>query len=173
MGRILKALAILALLVTIAGAGAVLYGMEMLAPRIESAHVEMAGAKDALALFEQTRTALLDGTFTGRLFAGEENVSAADLDADRCTFLRYTVRLDNRGFFPAEWISLTVRPVSGADGRDVLMIGGADANVLRAGAQGDLSVTVLHEGTVEDAGRLIDVVCYVFGQRVAFAVEVR
>ncbi len=167
MGKIFKALAIFLLLVTIVGAGVMLYGVQMLTPKVEFARVETITASEAPELFEQTCAALDDGTFTGRFFA--EQIDAASLEAEQCTFLRYSVRLRNRGFFPAEWISLTVIPKDG----DLLMIGGADANVLAAGTQGDLSVTVLHEGDGVDLARTVDMVCYVFGQKISLAIDIQ
>lgn len=160
MGKVMKALAILVLLVTIAGAGAVLYGLNTLAPVVEQATVLVTPAEQAQPVFDQAMEQLRDETFTGRVYAQADGVSAQD-----CAFLTYTVRLTNKGFFPAEWLSLEVVPVEG----DLLRLDNYSANVLAAGSSGDLSATILHAGSADDTRREFSVTCYVFGQKITLA----
>ena len=168
MNRFLKILAIVALVVTIAGAGAVLYGMTMLEPQVEHVSVVATPATEAQATFDALTQQVSLGTFAGTQFT-----DAAGLRAEDCTFLTYTVRLKNRGFFPAEWIMLSVEPRQSEDGlnRDVLQLADERAHVLSANSQGDLSATILHMGDAGDTARNLRIVCYVFGQKVEFTVR--
>lgn len=168
MSRALKALAILALVVTVAGAGVVLYALTMLAPQAVSVSVQRTPAASQQETFDALAAQVRAGTFAGRQYADMQELSAQD-----CTFLTYTVRLKNRGFFPAEWLSLIVQPKGQDTGEayDVLQMADNRAYVLASGAQGDLGATILHAGNGEDAARQLAVTCYVFGQKVEFTVE--
>ena len=101
MGRCMKILAILALVATIAGAGAVLYGINTLRPQVVQTAASETRAQDAADTFAALVSQLENNTFGGKIFGG-----TGDLRAEECTFVTYTVRLKNRGFFPAEWISM-------------------------------------------------------------------
>ena len=114
-------------------------------------------AEQAQEIFDQAVAQVRDGTFTGRVFG-----DASGLNAQDCAFLTVTVRLANRGFFPAEWIALQVQPAEG----DVLQLDNVQANVLASGHQGDVSATVLHAGSAENAQRAFTVSCYVFGRKI-------
>ena len=149
----MRVLAIAVLIVTIAGAGAVLYGINTLAPVVEQTSMLVTPAAQAQEIFDQAVAQVRDGTFTG---------DAAGLDAQDCAFLTVTVRLANRGFFPAEWIALQVQPAEG----DVLQLDNVQANVLASGHQGDVSATVLHAGGAENVQRAFTVSCYVFGRKI-------
>ena len=168
MNRFLKILAIVVLIVTIAGAGAVLYGMTMFEPQVESVSVVATPATEAQVTFDALMQQVSLGTFAGTQFA-----SADGLNAEGCTFLTYTVRLKNRGFFPAEWIMLNVEPRQSEDGRnrDVLQLADERAHVLSANSQGDLAATILHAGDAGDTARDLRAICYVFGQKVEFSVR--
>lgn len=76
-----------------------------------------------------------------------------------CTFLTYTVRLKNKGFFPAEWISLELTE---AAQNDVLILPDDSRHMLAAGSMGDIQVTVLNRtnqpDTARDASR--DLLCF-------------
>ena len=153
----MRVLAIAVLIVTIAGAGAVLYGINTLAPVVEQTSMLVTPAEQAQEIFDQAVAQVRDGTFTGRVFG-----DAAGLDAQDCAFLTVTVRLANRGFFPAEWIALQVQPAEG----DVLQLDNVQANVLASGHQGDVSATLLCTGSVENTQRAFTVSCYVFGRKI-------
>ena len=163
MNAIMKGLAIAALLVTLAAALVVLYGVQTMTPRVEQTSVLATPAADAQDVFDEALRQIENRTFTGRLIG-----DAASLSAQDATFLTYTVRLDNRGFFPAEWITLTVTPKPG----DMLQLSDGGGHVLGAGSRGDLSATILCDGSEPDTAREMEVVCYVLGQRVAFTVQV-
>ena len=147
----MKILAILALVATIAGAGAVLYGINTLAPQV---------VQTAANVTE-------NGTFGGRIFGGTD-----DLRAEDCAFVTYTVRLQNKGFFPAEWISMEL--VEPKDG-DVLALPDDSRHALAAGSVGDMQLTVLRRTGEEeqaDTARTLRVTCYVFGRKIVFDVSV-
>ena len=167
MNRFLKILAIAALLITVLGAGAVLYGVRMLAPQAVSVQVIATPAAQAQDVFEETMDQLARGTFAGTPFG-----QADGLTMQEATFLTYTVRLKNRGFFPAEWIMLEVEPRNhDGSGYDVLQLADTRGHVLPAGSEGDLNATILRAGEAGDTARKLRVVCYVFGQRVEVAVQ--
>lgn len=157
MYKAMKALAIAVLIVTIIGAGAVLYGINTLAPVVEQASVLATPAVQAQDIFDGAMAQVGKGTFTGRVFS-----QPGALDAKDCTFLTYTVRLANKGFFPAEWVSLDMTPVQG----DVLQLDNVQANVLARGSRGDLSATVLHMGDAAQTQRDYTIQCYVFGRKI-------
>ena len=166
MHGIMKGLAIAALLVTVLGAGAVLYGLETLTPQVEFAQVALTPATDVQDIFDQAMEQVQNRTFIGRVLSDTQGLTAED-----CVMLRYTVRLNNRGFFPAEWIALVVEPQLGENGRDVLQLDDGGAHVLGAGKRGDLSATIVHTGDASDTARTLHVVCYVLGQQIEFDVQ--
>ena len=157
MYKAMRVTAIVVLIVTIVGAGAVLYGINTLAPVIEQTSVLVTPAAQAQDIFDQAVAQVQSETFTGRVFSGVSGLHAQD-----CSFLTVTVRLTNRGFFPAEWIALDIMPEDG----DVLQLDNVQANVLPSGSQGDIAATVLHAGSAEDTQRALTVSCYVFGRKI-------
>ena len=157
MYKAMRALAIAALVVTILGAGAVLYGIERLEPVVEQVSVLVTPAVEAQDSFDELQRQTADGTFTGRVFGDMMGLNAQD-----CTFMTVTVRLANKGFFPAEWISLQIQPEAG----DVLQLDNNQANVLPSGSRGDIAATILHTGDAAGTRRAFSITCYVFGRRV-------
>lgn len=89
----MKILAILALVATIAGAGAVLYGINTLAPQVVQTAANVTEAQSVADTFDDMVTRLENGTFGGRIFGGTD-----DLRAEDCAFVTYTVRMQNKGF---------------------------------------------------------------------------
>jgi len=161
MGRIMKVLAIVVLLVTVAGAGALLYAVNSLSPVVVQAGVVATPAWQAQDVFDAAAAQLANETFTGRVYS-----DTAGLDAGSCTFLTYTVRLHNKGFFPAEWVSMDIRPA--ADGSDICQLDNYSANVLGSGTQGDIAATVITRGDGANAQRAYTVTCYVLGRKIVF-----
>lgn len=157
MYKAMRALAIAVLIITIIGAGAVLYGINTLAPAVEQTSVLATPAVQAQDIFDSVMAQVGKGTFTGRMF-GQPGAQ----DAKDCTFLTYTIRLANKGFFPAEWVSLDITPVDG----DVLQLDNVQANVLASGSRGDLNVTILHMGDAAQTQRDYVIQCYVFGRKI-------
>ena len=157
MYKVLKVLAIVVLIVTIAGAGAVLYGINTLAPVVEQTQVTVTPASQAQDVFESIMNQTENGTFTGRVFAQMGDVNAQD-----CAFVTYTVRLTNKGFFPAEWVALDMQPTQG----DLLQLANAQANVLASGSRGDIVATILHAGDIGDLQRSFVITCHVFGRKI-------
>ena len=163
MSKFMKILAIVVLLVTIAGAGVVLYGLNTLSPQVVQTSVAATPAADAENTFDSLVSQLENGTFGGKI-CGE----TGDLRMEDCTFLTYTVRLKNKGFFPAEWIS---PELTEAAQNDVLILPDDSRHVLAAGSMGDIQVTVLNRTNQPDTARTLRVTCYVFGQKIVFDVH--
>ncbi|MFR5786003.1 MAG: hypothetical protein ACLUHE_01930 [Christensenellales bacterium] len=65
-------------------------------------------------------------------------------------FVTYTVRLQNKGFFPAEWISMEL--IEPKDG-DVLALPDDSRHALAAGSVGDMQLTVLWQHRRARTGR--------------------
>ena len=164
MYKAMKVLAIIALLVTIAGAGLVLYGINTMTPEIEVVNVTITLAAQAQEIFDAVLSQVRDGTFTGRLYGETDG-----LQAQGCTFVTYGVRLNNKGFFPAEWVSLIIQPGKNESGYDVLQLDNSGGNVLSARSRGDIAATVLVAGDASNTQRNFDVTCYVLGQQTRIA----
>lgn len=169
MNKAIKILAIAALLVTIAGAGAVLYGVNTLVPQVVSVTTTVTPAVQAEDTFRAVMAQAEEGTFAGRMLLGGQDVSA-----EEASFITYTVRLKNRGFFPAEWISVEAasREDVSAGTHDILQTDQYGANVLAAGAEGDIAATVLT--TIDPANTYtnLQISCYVLGENKTFSVTV-
>ncbi len=165
MNRAMKVLAIAALLLTVAGACVVLYGMNTLVPQVEQMTVSRVRASDVPEAFEALLAQLDEETFSGRVFGETSGLAAGEAWFETCT-----VRLMNRGFFPAEWISLDVVPVASTDGggEDVLQLADPGAYVLASGSRGDLSATVLTTIPQNVLSRQVRVTCYVLGREISF-----
>ena len=159
----MKILAIFVLLATIAGAGAVLYGINTLAPQVVQTAVNVISAQDAADALDSLIGQLENNTFGGKIF-GE----TGDLRAEDCAFVTYTVRLQNKGFFPAEWISMEL--LNPAE-NDVLALPDDSRHALPAGSMGDMQLTVLRRAAGDeqvDTARTLRVTCYVFGRKIVF-----
>ena len=154
----MKILAILALVATIAGAGAVLYGINTLRPQVVQTAASETRAQDAADTFAALVNQLENNTFGGKIF-GE----TGDLRAEECTFVTYTVRLKNRGFFPAEWISMELlEPAEG----DMLALPDDSRHALPAGSMGDMQLTVLRRTDAQTgAARVLRVTAMSSGGR--------
>lgn len=163
MNKLLKILAIAMLAVTLVGACSVLYGVNTLTPRIVQVQTSLTPATEAEETLGQALSSIDNGLFDGTVYGG-----LSGLSANGATFVTYTLRLENKGFFPAEWISLDVMPLVG----DVLELGGDSANVLAPGTQGDIAVTLLTTLEQAQQPREIVMICYVFGRKQTARVQV-
>ena len=168
MNRAIKALAIVMLAVTLAAAGAVLYGALNLAPKVVEAVWAVMPAEQAQETFDSLKQAAAEGVLSGKVYGDVTRLDAAD-----CAFVTYTVRVKNAGFLPAEWIALELQPVAYEGGQDMLVLDNGGANVLPAGSQGDIAVTLLTTITGEQPPRAINLTCYVFGRKQTVAVNVK
>lgn len=166
MSKFLKVLAIVMLVITIAGALAVLYGVNTLTPKVIQVTAQATPAASAQETFDAMMEQYAAGLLGGKAYGDVLGLSAED-----CAFVTYTVRLQNKGFFPAEWIALQVQPTALGDKQDMLVLDNGGANVLPAGGQGDLAVTLLTTITEEQPPRLIEVSCYVFGRKQVVRVQ--
>ncbi|MFR8178403.1 MAG: hypothetical protein ACLVB5_15575 [Christensenellales bacterium] len=120
-------------------------------------------AQDAADTFAALVSQLENNTFGGKIFGG-----TGDLRAEECAFVTYTVRLKNRGFFPAEWISMELLEPAESD---VLALPDDSRHALPAGSMGDMQLTVLRRTDAQTgAARVLRVTCYVFGRKIVFDV---
>ena len=169
MNKTIKILAIAVLVITIAGAGAVLYAINTLVPQVVKVSVSAIPAVQAEDTFNAVIAAAGQETFTGRMLLGGLDVRAED-----ASFVTYTVRLKNKGFFPAEWISLEAasREDVSLGTHDILQVDQYGANVLAPGAEGDIAATVLT--TIDPSNTYTNIVgsCYVLGEKKTFSVTV-
>ena len=161
MRRALRIVAVAALLLTVAGAGVLLYAMNTLSPQVVGMSVLVTPASEVQNVFDETMAQLDAGAFSGKVYG-----STDDLSAEGCSFVTCTVRLTNRGFFPAEWITMDIVPVQEQSGGDVLELPDAGAYMLASGSTGDISSTVLTTAQDPAAGRTCRVTCYVFGREI-------
>lgn len=161
MRKALRIVAIAALLLTVAGAGVLLYAMNTLAPQVVQMNVLVTPASEAKAVFDETMAQLDAGAFSGRIMGSTDGLSE-----ENCSFVTCTVRLTNRGLFPAEWITMDVVPVQSQSGGDVLELPDAGAYMLASGGTGDISATVLTTAQEPAEGRTCRVTCYVFGREI-------
>ena len=169
MFKAMKVLAIVVLVATIAGAGAVLYALNTMSPVVEQVTVTATPAEQVQDTFDSIVHSIQEGTFGGRVYA-----DAAGLEAKDCTFMTYSVRLKNKGFFPAEWVSLAFVPREDVQNRtkDYLQVDNFGANVLAGGSVGDINTTILTTIDPANAVARIEGSCYVFGQEAKFACDV-
>ena len=161
MRRALRIVAVTALLVTVAGAGVLLYAMNTLSPQVVQMSVLVTPATQAQHVFDETMAQLDAGAFSGRVYGSTDGLSA-----DSCSFVTCTVRLANRGFFPAEWITMDIVQVQTQSGGDVLELPDAGTYMLSSGSTGDISATVLTTAQDSAEGRVCLVTCYVFGREI-------
>lgn len=170
MNKAIKILAIVMLLVTIAGAGAVLYGVNTLVPEVAHTAVTVTPAVQVPDTFEAVMAQAEAGTFGGRMLLGGEDIAAED-----AVFMTYTVRLKNKGFFPAEWISLqaAAREDVNLGTHDILQTDQYGANVLPAGSEGDIAATVLTTIDAANTYTVLEGSCYVLGEKKTFSITVQ
>ena len=166
MNRAIKTLAVVMLVITLAAAGAAVYGMLNLAPEVVGVVTTVTPAQQAQETFDSLRQAAAEGVFSGKVYG-----DVTGLEAEDCAFVTYTVRVKNAGFLPAEWIALEVQPVSYEGGQDVLVLDNGGANVLPAGAQGDIALTLMTTITQNQPPRAISLTCYSFGRKQTVAVD--
>ena len=161
MRRALRIVAVAALLLTVIGAGVLLYAMNTLSPQVVQMSVLVTPAAEAQDVFDETMAQLDAGAFSGRIVGSTDGLSA-----ESCSFVTCTVRLTNRGFFPAEWITMDIVPVQTQSGGDVLELPDSGAYVLTSGSTGDISATMLTTAQNPAEGRTCRVTCYVFGREI-------
>ena len=159
MGKMMKVVAIVVLLATIAGAGALLYAVNHLSPMVVQTGVMITPAQEAQEVFDTAAAQLANETFRGRVFS-----DMAGLRTEECVFMTYTVRLENKGFFPAEWVSLDIHPAE--SGKDICQLDNYSANVLGSRTQGDSAATVLTQSDGAQTQRRYTVTSYVLGKKI-------
>lgn len=162
MKILLRILAILALVVTIAGAGVVLYALETRIPGVEVVYAMHESANDDSEAYDAFVTAVSDGTYGGRVF--DEAVP----ERESCTFLKCTLRMQNRCLLPMEWIEIAVEPGEG----DILESRDENPHVLTARTSGDLSLQVMTRADAFPQERTVSITYYLLGRLMKAAVRV-
>lgn len=162
MKILLRILAILVLVVTIAGAGVVLYALETRIPGVQVVYAVHDPAAEDSSAYESFASAVRDGTYGGRIF--EDTIP----DSESCTFLRCTLRLQNRCLLPMEWIEIAVEPGEG----DILESRDENPHVLSARSSGDLSLQVLSRTDSFPQERTVNITYYLLGRPMGTAVRV-
>ncbi|MDR1600446.1 MAG: hypothetical protein LBS11_11350 [Oscillospiraceae bacterium] len=159
MKRLAAALLVIVALV----GGAALYLRLSANLSAQGAYIEVHPAAGSLAVFDDLKARLEDGSFTG------EVVSDADLGSpDGYEFLVYTVRLRNYGMLPAEWIRIEIAPEREWD---VIALGETRGFSLAAFSTGALSGTMLARSGGNPA-RTVTIRYYVYGRMLTIDVPV-
>jgi len=127
--------------------------------RIEAVYAQVTPALEAQEAFAEVTGQVADGTFYGTKYR-----EAEFLMPDSFAFLTLSVRMENRGLFPMDWIRIEVRP----DAADVLQLANDRAPSLFAGSRADFTTTLLTR-LGADTTRKVIVTYYVLGR--AFSAE--
>ena len=105
-------------------------------------------------VFEGLKEQAEKGTLIGTRFSGGGDIGKAD----DYVFYTYTVRLGNGCFLDADIVELQVTPIDG----DVLQVGSASSQSLKAHATGDFKTTILTKKNTHNV-REITVTWYFWG----------
>ena len=138
--------------------GYCLYAAEL---GLEARGVQVVPAAQMAETFETLRRQVQDGGLLGTAFSEDPLGEMGDY-----AFHIYTVQVTNRGFLPADWIQLSVSPISG----DALQMDPETANMLPALQSGALQATVLSQAA-QAAPRDLRVTYFVFGRPYSITVR--
>ncbi|MDR2658258.1 MAG: hypothetical protein LBB86_10580 [Oscillospiraceae bacterium] len=159
----MKRLAVALLAIVILAGGAALYLRLSANLSVIGAYIEIHPAAESMAVYEDLKGKLADGSFTGDI------LSDADLGSpEGYEFLVYTVRLRNYGILPAEWIRIEIAP---APDWDVIAVGEPRGFSLAAFSAGTLSGTMLARAGGNHA-RIVTIRYYVYGRMFTIDVPV-
>lgn len=151
----MRVLAIIMLVITLlAGAflGYCTWGAQM---QIQGVSVTMTPATDALGTYNDIVHQLENGSFYGTKYREVEYVMP-----DSFAFLTLTVRMQNRGLLPMEWIRIEVAP----DAADAVQLPESRTPTLAGSTRSDFSATVLTRTGASEA-RALTITYYVLGQK--------
>lgn len=130
------------------------YGAQM---QVQAAASTVTPATDATATYNSIVDQLAGGTFLGNAFYEAEMTGAENFQ-----FLTITVRMQNRGLFPMDWIAIEITP----NAADVAQLAPERTPSLAANSRGDFSTTILTRAGA-DTNRKITVTYYVLGQKLS------
>ncbi len=153
--RVFTCILLLVTLLVGAFLGYCYYGTQM---KIVGVAASVTPANEALGTYNEVRQQVSDGVFLGTKYRLDEFAAAEDYE-----FLTLTVRMENAGFLPMDWVRIEVAP--GAS--DVLQLAATRTPSLAGNTRSDFSTTLLTR-TGGGTARKITVSYYVLGR--AFSV---
>lgn len=151
----MRVLAIVLLVVTLlAGAffGYCLWGAQM---QIQGVTVTVTPATEALGTYNDIVSQLENGSFYGTKYREVDYVMPESF-----AFLTLTVRMQNRGLLPMDWVRIEVEP----DAADAVQLAESRTPTLAGSSRADFSTTVLTR-TGASESRTLTVTYYVLGQK--------
>lgn len=152
--RVLACILVLVTLVVGAFFGYVYYGAQM---QIEGITAQVTPATEVQATYDDILAQLDNGSFLGTKYHETEF-----LMPESFAFLSLTVRMQNRGMFPMDWIQIEVQP----DAADILQLPADRTPTLAGSSRGDFSTTLLTR-TGADQTRTVTVTYYVLGKQMS------
>lgn len=127
------------------------FGAQM---RINGVAAQVTEATDAQGTFAEVQGQLANGSFLGRKYYEVDL-----LMPESFSFLTLTVRMENRGLFPMDWVQIEIAP----NVADVLQLPLERTPTLAAGSAADFSTTILMRHGAETS-RKVTVTYYVLGR---------
>ncbi len=149
--RVITSVLIIITLLIGAFLGYCYFGTQM---KINSVMSAMTPAQEVLGTFNEVTMQVENGTFLGNRFREAEFAMPNSF-----SFLTLTVRMENPGFLPMDWIRISVAP----DAADVLQLASPRTPSLAGNNRADFSTTILTR-TGADTLRKIKVMYYVLGR---------
>ncbi len=134
--RLLKALAILMVVVVLAAVGLVIYYFSTANVTVMATASSGMLATENRAMFDELKKAMADNTLIGTRFDDGQSELG---EATDYAFITYTARLSNQCLFPIDMVEIQVAP----EGGDVLQIGARETYSLGARSVGDIQTTIL------------------------------
>ena len=132
--------------------GYVYYGTQM---QVVGVAASMVPAVEVEATYDDIVRKLDNGSFLGEIYAETEF-----LMPDSYAFLTLTVRMQNRGMFPMDYIQFSVKP----DSADIVQLPADRTPSLAGNSVADFSTTLLTR-TGADTSREIAITYYVLGRQ--------
>ncbi len=149
--RVITCVLVLITLLVGAFLGYCYYGTQM---KIISVVATVTPAQEALGTFNEATQQVENGTFSGTKYREAEYAMPNSF-----SFLTLTVRMENPGLLPMDWIRISVVP----DAADVFQLASARTPSLAGSNRADFSTTILTR-TGADTLRKIKVLYYVLGR---------
>lgn len=149
----MKGFAILMMVVVLAMAGVVGYGLFNTALQVIGKDVQVFSAQSQPAQFEQLKVAVERDALIGTRLKNE-----VLSDAGKYTYHVYTLRVKNPGLVDAEMVEMQIAPIAS----DVLYYGETGEVVIKAGETRDIWCVLLTEGQSHDV-RNMYITYYLWG----------
>lgn len=159
----MKKLAIFLILLVMAAAGVLLYGLFNADLKVLSKDLQVYSAGQLPEWFQRDRAAVEQDALLGTRISNEQLGDAADY-----VYRVYTMRVKNSGLVDAEMVELQIAP----EGQDVLYYGENGRVDIKAGETRDITCILLTKGHTHDV-RNIYITYYLWGnpQEVKFTYD--